>query len=103
MGVGGLSSGNPVLMACIGTMLASPAATFLPEGGAPNALIHFHEGADYQLGKSTCLYAGASVWGLGAPLIIRIVPRALEHDVCRGGPAARAGREAGKVGPGALP
>lgn len=68
MGVAGLSKGNPIPMACIGTMLASPAAPFLPGGGAPNALIHFHEGADYQLGKSTCLYAGATVWGLGAPL-----------------------------------
>ena len=67
MSVAGLSKGNPLPMVCIGTMLASPAARFLPEGGAPNALIHFHEGATYELGKSTCLYAGATVWGL-APL-----------------------------------
>jgi putative DNA primase/helicase len=64
-GVPALAIGNPILMVSIGTMLASPAAPFLPYGGAYNALIHFYEGRTYELGKSTSLYAGASVWGPG--------------------------------------
>jgi hypothetical protein len=62
-----MTTTKPVQMVCIGVMLASPAAPYLPHGGALNALIHFHGGEASHASAclSACLYAGASVWGAG--------------------------------------
>ena len=59
------ADGNPILMACIGVMLASPAIPFLPASAEVNTIVHLVN--ETSLGKTTGLRGGASNWGEGSP------------------------------------
>ena len=59
------ADGNPILMACIGVMLASPAISFLPASAEVNTIINLVN--TMSLGKTMGLRAGASNWGEGSP------------------------------------
>jgi hypothetical protein len=59
------ADGNPILMACIGVMLASPAIPFLPASVEVNTIINLVN--ETSLGKTMSLRGGASNWGEGSP------------------------------------
>jgi putative DNA primase/helicase len=59
-----LTEGNAIPMVCIGTMLASPAITYLPRQAEKNTMLHFVSTSSG--GKTTSTRCGATVWGLGA-------------------------------------
>ena len=63
------ADGNPVLMACIGVMLASPAIPFLPPSAEVNTIINLVNTTS--LGKTMGLRGGASNWGEGSPTRLR--------------------------------